>query len=72
MSSEERFVDKFMKVTGQVSHVLGQADRSDADAPVVHKHDDFEQASEEDLSHFESETGSNGEHYAVRKDDPHH
>jgi len=41
----------------------------DADTPVVHKHDEFEQASEEDLSHFVVETDSTGHHYAVRRED---
>jgi hypothetical protein len=36
---------------------------------VVHKHDEFEQASEEDLSHFVVETDSTGHHYAVRRED---
>jgi hypothetical protein len=68
MSHDEKFVDKFMKATDKLQHVFGQADRSDSDIPVSHKHDDFEKASEEDLAQFESETGSNGEHYAIRKD----
>jgi hypothetical protein len=37
---------------------------------VVHRHDDFETASDEDLQHFEVETDDQGHHYAVRKDDP--
>ncbi|WP_427016218.1 hypothetical protein ACQCSX_15780 [Pseudarthrobacter sp. P1] len=68
MSHDEPFVEKFMKATGKFSHVFGQADRADSDIPVNHKHDDFEKASEEDLAQFETEIGSNGEHYAVRKD----
>jgi hypothetical protein len=36
---------------------------------VVHRHDDFEQASEQDLADFEVETDSQGHHYAVRRED---
>ena len=36
-------------------------------APVVHRHDDFEHASEDDLAGFEVETDAQGHHYAVRK-----
>jgi len=35
----------------------------------VHRHDDFEQASESDLAGFEVETDSHGHHYAVRRED---
>ena len=38
-------------------------------APVVHKHDDYEHASETDLAGFEVETDAQGHHYAVRKED---
>ena len=43
--------------------------RGDTAAPVVHKHDDFEHASEDDLAGFEVETDAQGHHYAVRKTD---
>jgi hypothetical protein len=35
----------------------------------MHKRDAYEQASEEDLSHFVVESDSTGHHYAVRRDD---
>ena len=60
---------RFMNVTDRLRFVFGPATRLDSDAPVVHKHDAFEQASDDDLSHFEVETDSEGHHYAVRRDD---
>lgn len=59
----------FMNVTERLRFVFGPATRLDADAPVVHKHDEFEQASEEELSHFVVETDSEGHHYAVRREE---
>jgi len=52
-----------------VRFLFGPASRGDYSAPVVHRHDDFEQASETDLAGFEVETDSQGHHYAVRKED---
>lgn len=49
---------------------MGPAERSDPTLPVVHRHDEFEQASEADLSGFEVEEDSEGHHYAVRKEHP--
>lgn len=65
-----RVLDGFMNVTERLQAVFGPAARYDADEPVVHKHDDFEAASEEDLAQFEIETDSEGHHYAVRKGEP--
>lgn len=59
----------FMNLTDRLRFVFGPATRLDSDIPVVHKHDEFEQASDEDLSHFEVETDSQGHHYAVRRED---
>lgn len=59
----------FMNTTEKLRFFFGPATRGDTDLPVIHKHDDFEQASEQDLAHFEVETDSDGHHYAVRKDD---
>ncbi len=59
----------FMKLTDRLRFIFGPATRLDTDSPVVHKHDAFEQASDEDLSHFEVETDSQGHHYAVRRED---
>ncbi|MBG0738204.1 hypothetical protein IV500_01980 [Paeniglutamicibacter antarcticus] len=61
---------RFMRFTDHLTRVFGPADRADSDTPVVHRHDDFEKASEEDLAHFEVETDSEGHHYAVRKIPP--
>lgn len=65
-----RVLDGFLRVTERLQAVFGPAARSDPDTPVVHRHDDFETASDEDLQHFEVETDDQGHHYAVRKDDP--
>lgn len=59
----------FMKMTDRLRFVFGPATRLDTEAPVVHKHDEFEQASDEDLSHFIVESDSEGHHYAVRRED---
>ncbi|BAS07189.1 hypothetical protein AHiyo4_06110 [Arthrobacter sp. Hiyo4] len=59
----------FMRATDRLRFVFGPATRLDTDAPVVHKHDEFEQASDEDLSHFVVETDSEGHHYAVRREE---
>lgn len=59
----------FVNVTDRLRFVFGPATRLDPDSPVVHKHDEFEQASEEDLSRFVVETDSEGHHYAMRRED---
>ncbi|GAA1260772.1 hypothetical protein GCM10009589_11050 [Arthrobacter pascens] len=59
----------FMNLTDRLRFVFGPASVGDSAAPVVHLHDDFEHASEEDLSQFEVETDSEGHHYAIRKSD---
>lgn len=59
----------FMNLTERLRFIFGPATRLDTDSPVVHKHDAFEQASDEELSHFEVETDSHGHHYAVRRED---
>jgi len=58
-----------MNLTDRLRFVFGPAAVGDAAAPVVHRHDDYEHASEDDLAQFEVETDSEGHHYAVRKDD---
>lgn len=63
-----RVMNGFINVTERLRFFFGPATRGDFDSPVVHKHDEFERASEEELSHFEVETDSHGHHYAVRKD----
>ena len=70
MKSGEKFVDKFMHATDKFQKVFGPADQGDMSSPVVHRHDDFEDSSDEQLSHFGEETDSAGHHYAVRKDEP--
>ncbi|TLM75040.1 hypothetical protein [Pseudarthrobacter sp. NamB4] len=62
-------VDGFMSLTDRLRFFFGPAARLDSSSPVVHRHDEFEQASEEELSHFIVETDSAGHHYAVRRED---
>jgi hypothetical protein len=62
-------VSRFMGLTDRLRFFFGPASRLDSDTPVMHKRDAFEQASEEDLSHFVVESDSTGHHYAVRRDD---
>jgi hypothetical protein len=64
-----RAVKAFMDKTDKLKVLFGPANRGDTAAPVVHHHDDFEHASEDDLAGFEVETDSHGHHYAVRKTD---
>lgn len=64
-----RVVSGFINATDRLRFFFGPATRLDVDSPVVHKHDAFEQASEEELSHFVVETDSSGHHYAVRRED---
>ena len=65
---EHRMLNKLMHAAEHAAAVWGPASRGDPDAPVVHKHDEFEQASEDDLRGFEIVTDSEGHHYAVRKE----
>lgn len=67
MAEKTRLLKRFMNATDHLRAVFGPADREDVSAPVVHRHDDFEHASEEDLAQFEVETDSEGHHYGVRK-----
>jgi hypothetical protein len=59
----------FMNATDKLRFFFGPATRLDSSLPVVHKHDEFEQASEEELTHFVVETDTSGHHYAVRRED---
>ncbi len=61
-------LDTFMKVTDRLRFWFGPATRGDIDTPVVHKHDDFETASEEGLGPFVVETDDQGHHYGIRKE----
>lgn len=69
MTNGERFVDKFMHATEKFQHVFGPADQGDMDSPVVHRHDESEDSSDEQLSHYDERTDSEGHHYAIRKDE---
>lgn len=70
MTKDERFVQKVMHATDKFQKVFGPADQGDMDEPVVHRHDDFEDSSEEQLKHYEEHTDSDGHHYAERKEEP--
>ncbi|MGP0222541.1 MULTISPECIES: hypothetical protein [unclassified Paenarthrobacter] len=65
-----RRLEGFQHATERFQMVFGPAARGDTDSPVVHKHDEFETASEADLKTFDIETDSEGHHYAVRNNDP--
>ncbi|WP_343318626.1 hypothetical protein AAFM46_15050 [Arthrobacter sp. TMP15] len=67
MRNSETFVNKFMHATDQFQKVFGPADQGDMDSPVVHRHDQFEDSSDEQLTHYDEHTNSQGEHYAERK-----
>ena len=69
MAHDDKFVTKFMHATDKFQKVFGPADQGDVDAPVVHRHDDFENESDEELAHIEQRTDSAGHHYAIQKDD---
>ena len=69
MGSVAHAAIRFMNLTDRLRFVFGPASQGDNEAPVIHRHDDFEHASEDDLSTFEVETDSQGHHYAVRKED---
>lgn len=60
---------RFMNMTDKLRFLFGPASRGDTSAPVIHRHDDFEHASQDDLATFEVETDSQGHHYAVRRED---
>ncbi|GAB3270640.1 hypothetical protein GCM10027449_05710 [Sinomonas notoginsengisoli] len=70
MPEKHRVLDTFMRVAERAEAVWGPAAHSDPEAPIVHRHDAFEQASEDELRSFEVETDSEGHHYAVRKGEP--
>jgi hypothetical protein len=54
-------------MTDKTRNVWGPADRGDTDEPVVHKHDDYEAASDAELAEFEIERDADGHAYAHRK-----
>ncbi|MFF1254088.1 hypothetical protein ACFVYC_16540 [Pseudarthrobacter sp. NPDC058329] len=64
-----RALSGFMNATDRLRFFFGPASRLDTSLPVVHKHDEFEQASEEELTQFVVETDTAGHHYAVRRDE---
>ena len=62
-------VGRHMHPSAWVRFLFGPASRGDYSAPVVHRHDEFELASEAELAGFEVETDAQGHHYAVRRED---
>ncbi|GHG42921.1 hypothetical protein GCM10012320_06550 [Sinomonas cellulolyticus] len=69
MPHTHKVLDTFMHVAERAGAVWGPASHSDPTAPVVHKHDAYEEASEAELKTFEVETDSEGHHYAFRRDE---
>lgn len=59
------------RITNPARIFLGPAERDDADSPVIHRHDEFESASEAELAELNIEVDSDGHHYAVRKNPDH-
>ena len=62
-------LNRHLHPSSWVRFLFGPASRGDYAAPVVHRHDDFELASENDLAGFEVETDAQGHRYAVRRED---
>ncbi|WP_157357040.1 hypothetical protein [Arthrobacter sp. U41] len=60
MVSKPRFVDRFMRATGHFRAVFGPADRGDSTTQVVHKHDEAELMSDEQISELEVERDEQG------------
>jgi hypothetical protein len=52
--------------------VFGPADRTDADTPIIHRNDDGEIASQEQLADIEIERDKEGHSWAIRKTRPDH
>jgi hypothetical protein len=50
-----------------IMNVLGPADRSDADTPVMHRSDEEEAASNQELADIEVERDDGGHSWAVRR-----
>jgi hypothetical protein len=67
MAGKAAFLRRFMDMTNKTRNVWGPADRGALDEPVVHRHDDYETASEAELSEFEIERDEEGHAYAHRK-----
>ena len=69
MPRKRKVLETFMHATGRAAAIWGPAARSDPNAPVVHRHDAYEDASDVELTTFEVVNDSDGHHYAVRKDE---
>lgn len=67
MMSDHKFLNKFMHATEKAQKVFGPADRGDMSEPVAHRHDELEESGQEQVSHYEQHTDSEGHHYAERK-----
>lgn len=53
-----------------VMSILGPADRADAETPVIHRNDDREIASKEQLADIDVERDNEGHSWAFRKTRP--
>ncbi len=51
-------------------NVFGPAERTDADTPIIHRNDDGEIASQEQLANIEVERDNEGHSWALRKTRP--
>ncbi|MCG2623125.1 hypothetical protein LVY72_14575 [Arthrobacter sp. I2-34] len=61
---------RFMHAMQRLMNVFGPADSTDSDTPVVHRHDDAEMASDEQLADLEVEHDNQGHSWALRKKHP--
>ncbi len=71
MPNDRDLAGDFMHLTDRLRPLLGPADHGDPSAPVLHRHDHDEEASDRELATFSIRSDSGGHRYAVRKsDDP--
>lgn len=62
------FITRLMKWTQRLAmNVFGPADRTNAETPVIHRNDDGEIASQEQLAGIEVERDTEGHSWAHRK-----
>jgi hypothetical protein len=69
MHKDRDIAGAFMHLTDRLRPLLGPADHGDPTTPVLHRHDNDEEASEKELATFHISSDSGGHRYAVRKAD---
>ena len=64
-------ITRLMQWTQRLAmNVFGPADRTDAETPIIHRNDDGEIASQEQLADIEVERDNEGHSWAFRKKHP--